>query len=389
MTTTAKDLLSTRVVVVQPEQRLRDVVPELQKVQAQYCVIISSETGMFEGLVRLGDAAIFTGAVTRIFADLAGGASWRSVREDEPADAVLAALGTDHDAVVVVFTKDGRYGGIVTSESSWSWLIGVQAEQKKRLAALFEEQRRLGDFLERKVEQRTASLRLALDEFKKTSAMLSHDAGGPLRTIESFVEMLTSGECGVLNEQGKEHVARILRASTKLQTLAADVLGRAREAGRAAPAPRDSVNLDEVVSDAIELSQAFLNERAAVVNKSSYLHAVGGSYVPLLQIVSNLLVNAVKYVPADRTPLVEIWSEETADGRILLCMKDNGAGIAADELRTVFQPFVRFDSGGKQPGVGLGLSIAQSAVTDLGGAIRLESKVGSGSVFKVELNAAN
>lgn len=388
MGTTAKDLLSTRVVVVEPEQRLREVAPELQRVQAQFCAIVSAENGMFEGLVRLGDAAAFSGTATRIFADLAGGAAVRSVREDEPADAVLAALGSDRDAAVVVFTADGRYGGLITAESTWNWLVSTQTEQRKRLEFLFDEQRKLGDFLERKVEQRTTSLRAALDEFRKTSVMLSHDAGGPLRTIQSFVDMLTSGECGVLNAEGKDYVARILRACTKLQTLADDVLGRAKEAGKAAPAPLHAVHLDEVVDDATELAQALLQERSAKVVREAPLHAVAGRYVPLLQIVSNLLINAVKYVPADRPPVVEIWSEETPAGRIRLCIKDNGRGVAAGELESIFQPFVRSVEKTIETGLGLGLSIARSAVTDLGGVIRLESVVGSGSVFMVELDAA-
>jgi signal transduction histidine kinase len=116
------------------------------------------------------------------------------------------------------------------------------------------------------------------------------------------------------------------------------------------------------------------------------LHPVSGRYVPLLQIVSNLLVNAVKYVPAGRRPEVEIWSEES-DGRVLLCVKDNGRGIGAAYAETVFQPFVRVGND-RTDGAGLGLTITRDAVRELGGNIRLQSEEGVGSVFTVVLQTA-
>lgn len=386
---TAKDLLSTRVVVVRAEQRLQDVASELREARAQYCLIVSASHGTFAGLVRLDGVAAFSHNGSRIFADLADGEVLKSVGEDEPAESVLAALGPERDAILLVRAGEGRCTGLITPESTWAWLVARQAVQQKRLESLLREHRALGDFLEKKVEQRTASLRAALDEFRSTSAMLSHDAGGPLRTIKTFTEMLSTGEYGTLNEEGHAHVGRILRACGKLQALADDVLGRANEAGKAVPTPLHAVDLNEVVDDAIELAQALLRERNATVRKRAPLHVVAGRYVPLLQIVSNLLVNAVKYVPGTRMPNVEIWSEEGADGRVLLCIADNGRGIETNDTEAVFQPFVRIDENDPQSGMGLGLSIARKAVTDLGGTIRFDSRLGEGSVFKVELPAAS
>ncbi|HEY9250871.1 MAG TPA: ATP-binding protein [Rariglobus sp.] len=385
MSATAKDLLSTRVVVVHPEQRLSDAAAALRKTRAQYCAVVNEDTRAFEGVVRLGDAAAFSNAGSRIFADLGYDAAWRPVDENAPAETVLAELSADKDGVLVVLAS-GRYAGLVTMESAWGWLVQSQASQQCWLERVYEEQRRLSDFLEKKVEQRTASLRLALDQFRSSSTQLSHDVGGPLRTIKMFVEMLTTGECGVLNDEGRAYVERILRAATKVDTLAKDILGRAREAGKAAPAPLHAVDLNEVLADALELSHALLRERDAVIARPGGLHAVAGRYVPLLQIVSNLLVNAVKYVPAGRRPEVEIWSESSGEA-VLLRVKDNGRGISSSDTDRVFQPFARLDDG-QADGTGLGLSIARDAVLNLGGDIRLESQEGVGSVFTVVLRPA-
>jgi signal transduction histidine kinase len=383
ITTLAKDLLSTRVVVVGPEQRLADVAAALREVRAQYCAVVNGESGVFEGLVQLGEVACFTNAGTRIFADLAADTAWRRVTADTPADDILNELSANKEAVFVVNNTEGRYVGVITMESAWGWLVHSQSMRQHWLESVSEDQRRLADFLEKKMDQRTASLRGALDDFRSSSSRLSHDIGGPLRTIKLFVEMLSTGECGVLNDEGRSYVERILRAATKVETLAADILGRAREADKAAPTPLHTVNLNEVLADAVELSSALVRQRDAVITKRGELHAVSGRYVPLLQIISNLLVNAVTYVPAERRPAVDIWSE-SADGLVRLSLKDNGRGISAENIKTVFQPFFRIDADWNA-GAGLGLSIARDAVLELGGDITIESNESEGSIFTVVL----
>jgi signal transduction histidine kinase len=383
ITTFAKDLLSTRVVIVRPEQRLADVSPALREARAQYCAVIDEDTGVFSGLVQLGELAGFSNASSRIFADLTGDIPWRRVAEETPADQILDEVSTDKDAVFVVLAAGDVYSGVITMESAWGWLVRSQALRQQWLEKVFEEQRRLSDFLERKIEQRTASLRSALDDFRASSARLSHDIGGPLRTIKLFVEMLTEGECGVLNEAGKSYVERIHRAASKVETLAADILGRAREADKSAPAKLHTIDLNEVLNDAIELASALVRERNAVISKRGELHTVSGRYVPLLQIISNLLVNAVTYVPAGRQPQLEIGSE-LKNGRVYLSFKDNGCGISATNQATVFQPFFRLDAS-SQSGAGLGLSIARDAVLAMGGDITLESRESEGCIFTVIL----
>jgi signal transduction histidine kinase len=385
ITTVAKDLLSTRVVVVNPEQRLADVAPALRESRAQYCAVVDEETGVFGGLVHLGEIAGFSNASARIFADLAGDTAWRRVAAETPADEILDELSTHKEAVFVVLGPGESYTGVVTMESAWGWLVRSQTLRQRWLEKVFEEQRRLADFLERKIEQRTASLRTALDEFRSSSARLSHDIGGPLRTIKLFVEMLTEGECGVLNDEGRAYVERIHRAASKVEALAADILGRAREADKAAPAALHMIDLNEVLADAVELASALVRERGAAITTRGELHFVSGRYVPLLQILSNLLVNAVTYVPPGRRPELCVWSE-VKEGRVHLFFKDNGSGISAENQKTVFQPFFRVeaDAGG---GAGLGLSIARDSVLALGGDITLESRESEGSVFTVILRA--
>lgn len=387
MPTTAQDLLSTRVVVVHPEQRLSDAAEALRLARAHHCAIVNEETGACENLVPLSVALAYSSPGHRIFADLADGTPWRRIADDTPAEVILASLGSEPGDALIVEKKDGRYAGIVTMESAWGWLVQSQAAQQRLLERVYDDQRHLADFLEQKVEQRTASLRQALDDFRASSIHLSHDIGSPLRTIKSFVEMLASGECGVLNDEGRAYVDRIVRAAGKVEALAAEILGRSRDAARFAPAAQHAVDLNEVVADSIELSRALLDERRAVIRRADALHTVSGRYVPLLQIITNLLANAVKYVPAGRPPELEIWTEESAAGGIRFRIKDNGRGIRASDTENIFEPFVRGEDQ-RTEGTGLGLSIARDAARALGGSITFESREGVGSVFTVELKPA-
>jgi signal transduction histidine kinase len=81
---------------------------------------------------------------------------------------------------------------------------------------------------------------------------------------------------------------------------------------------------------------------------------------------------------------VTVWTEERA-GLIRVHVKDNGIGIAAEHRRRVFNLFERLHGGEKYPGTGIGLAIVEKAVERLGGCIGLESEIGKGSCFWIDL----
>ena len=109
--------------------------------------------------------------------------------------------------------------------------------------------------------------------------------------------------------------------------------------------------------------------------------------MPLLQIVANLLANAVKYVPADRVPFIEVSSEETAE-HVVFRLRDNGRGIAPADRDRLFRPFARGTEIDDQPGSGLGLAIAQDASRRLRAELALETTNPEGSVFSVRIAKA-
>ncbi|HKX81876.1 MAG TPA: HAMP domain-containing sensor histidine kinase, partial [Nitrososphaera sp.] len=104
------------------------------------------------------------------------------------------------------------------------------------------------------------------------------------------------------------------------------------------------------------------------------------------QVLSALLYNSVDFVPKD-TGLIEITAEETADGRVVFCVRDNGPGIPEDKKKYLFQKFYQVDTSLKRKhgGTGLGLAISKGIVTGLGGRIWVETELGKGSSFYFSL----
>jgi signal transduction histidine kinase len=128
----------------------------------------------------------------------------------------------------------------------------------------------------------------------------------------------------------------------------------------------------------------------------------------LTQAIANLLTNAVKFVPPGIKPCIRIWSEAIAADRapssasstvaapvhssprsfIRLVFQDNGIGIAPQDHARIFSIFTRVHSEKEYEGTGIGLSIVKKAVERMGGSVGLESEVGKGSRFWIELPGA-
>ena len=110
-----------------------------------------------------------------------------------------------------------------------------------------------------------------------------------------------------------------------------------------------------------------------------------GNQPLMTQVVQNLVTNAIKYNTGDR-PEAAIVLEQAQD-RCLVRIRDNGIGIAADQLERVFQPLVRLHTGAAFEGTGLGLAVTRKAVLAQDGKVWCRSEVGRGSEFFVDVPA--
>ncbi|WP_255516556.1 sensor histidine kinase KdpD [Geobacter sp. FeAm09] len=104
------------------------------------------------------------------------------------------------------------------------------------------------------------------------------------------------------------------------------------------------------------------------------------------QILENLLNNAFRYTPSEGTVSLHVWRE---DGRVLVKVSDTGIGIREEDQELIFEAFYRSSNVEDRRGLGLGLSIVQEALSLTGGTITVASRVGEGTVMRVELPGAD
>jgi len=285
--------------------------------------------------------------------------------------------------------------------------IGVIALQSLLISALLIERRRARrtrlelqqykESLEQVVEKRTAELVEARDQALASNrsksvflANMSHELRTPLNAILGFCSLLR--QHGATEEQRRD-LDIINRSGEHLLSLINEVLDLAKiEAGRAAIAivPCDLRALLREVTDMIRprAEEKLLVLRLVETPESP--RYIRTDAARLRQVLINLLGNAVKHSNQGSVTL-RSTSRSTEDPnhvRLIFEVEDTGIGIAAEYQRRVFEPFVQLAEAGMEKGAGLGLAITRQFIELMGGTIQIQSALGEGSCFRVEIPAA-
>jgi signal transduction histidine kinase len=393
--------------------------------------------------------------------DITGRETFLRARAEAPHLPIVVLTGEANEALgldavrhgVQDYLIKGQAYGMQTARAIRYALERKQVEDalERTQAALRESERQLRESnqeLEFRVAERTASLAETISDLEDFSHSITHDLRAPLRAIRSFAQIL--GEecltCG--RTQAQEHIQRITSAAARMDKLILDVLQYSRLARselRLAP-----VDVHELLRGIVESYPAF-QPTEVDIQIDSPLPRVLGNEAALTQCFSNLLGNAIKFVPPGTRPHILIWAEwlgnpkpeirgpkegrdpksearaeplaaggaplpptdyrssatqhatrntpqastfdsltpqpSTLNHLVRLWFEDNGVGIPKEAQDRIFKMFQRLDK--SYDGTGVGLTVVRKAVEKMGGRVGLESEPGKGSRFWVELRAAD
>jgi PAS domain S-box-containing protein len=232
---------------------------------------------------------------------------------------------------------------------------------------------------------RDVSERHAVEKLKgEFISTVSHELRTPLASIRGSLSLLAGGVLGDLSDEAREMVVIAERNCVRLIGLVNDILDLERlEQGRL-HMEMGEVDMADVFKRTREAVQAFAAERQVAVETAATTVTVQGDGGRLVQVLVNLVSNAVKFSPSGAA--VRVTVGET-NGRVRTSVIDRGRGIPASHRSVIFERFRQVESSDARDkgGTGLGLAICKAIVEQHGGEIGVESEVGHGSTFWFEV----
>ena len=245
--------------------------------------------------------------------------------------------------------------------------------------------RTLAEELEIKVQERTAQLQTSLNSVEDLLYTIAHDLRAPNRTMQGFAQLIQLEYGDQLDAAARDYLNRISTAAVHNDELIRDLLEYGRLSHEEVPlAP---VDLRQTVESVLNNIEGEIRQRHAHIHLGGEWPVVVANEGMLKQILTNLLTNALIYVPPDREPDITIASE-SENAKAVLRVKDNGIGIPPEQIDRAFKPFIRLPNPIHTPGTGMGLAIVKKAAERMDAAVGAESTPGRGACFWLELPTA-
>lgn len=265
----------------------------------------------------------------------------------------------------------------------------------RALAASQEQIRQHQELLEERIRERTGELEKAMQGALVASqakseflANMSHELRTPMNGLLGMLDLVLDGP---VNGEDRENVEIAQRCAYSLLGLLNDILDLSKiEAGRML-LERVPFPVKKVVEECLMPHTSTAQQKGILLSYECAPEAairVAGDSLRLRQIVNNLVSNGIKFTEKGSVRVIQTVLRRT-DGRVVLRIEvvDTGSGIPADKLALIFDKFTQADSSitRKHGGTGLGLAITKKLAELHGGTIRVESEVGKGSKFTMEI----
>jgi PAS domain S-box-containing protein len=238
--------------------------------------------------------------------------------------------------------------------------------------------------VERRVNERTAELRVAVQELEVFACSVSHDLRSPVRAIEGFTDMLIEEHGIELSGSAGNLLLRVRGAAMRMSTLIDGLLALSRTSRAALRDER--VDLSGLAREIASELRAQSPDRRVEFEIHDGLETRGDSAL-LRQVLENVLGNAWKYTSCKSAARIEFGAGE-GDAGTEYYVRDDGVGFDMSAATRLFRPFERLHSEAEFPGIGVGLATVHRIVRRHGGSIRGEARPGAGATFYFTLGRA-
>ena len=231
----------------------------------------------------------------------------------------------------------------------------------------------------RELELRVAEREQTVAELESFSYSISHDLRGPIRAIRGFTEIFLEEYGQTLDANGKRYLDEVVTSAERMTRLIEDLLNYSRLSR--ADLPLTPVSVQELLTTVVQNIGPNSGDLSIAADRHLCVNA---NYATLVQVLVNLVDNALKFRSPERPPKVSI-NAEGSDSLVRIQVSDNGIGISPEHMDRIFGVFERLHTVDAYPGTGVGLAIVKRGVERMHGKVGVESKLGEGSTFWLEL----
>jgi len=277
-----------------------------------------------------------------------------------------------------LITKDGfALGTLCVIDTVPKTLSAHQEQMLQKLA------KQVVFLLELRIEQQTA-----VDENLAKSSFLSkmsHELRTPLTSILGFGQLLQTDPDVTLTESQNDNIDMILKGGNHLLKLINEILELAKIEAREVEFSLAELNSADIVQECIHMLMLLTETKKIEIKLDNFIaYTIKADEIKLKQILINLLNNAIKYSPSNTTVIVT--NQPVEEGFLRINIQDHGIGIPAEQQQEIFTPFHRIGQENTDiEGTGIGLTVAMEIIKAMNGRIGVESTVGDGSTFWIEL----
>jgi len=250
--------------------------------------------------------------------------------------------------------------------------------------------------LERRVEERTAELQMALARVSELSQLksnfvsnISHELRTPLTHIKGYLELLVSESLGKISEEQRHALQVSQNSAGRLETLIEDLIMVSLSARGEMSISLGDVDIHRVASLVVKSAAEKAEKRGVVLNSmiDDNVPAVQADSQKIAWVLNHLIDNGIKFTPSGGRVIVSVKRE--GENLVVVSVTDTGIGIPTERQKDIFEPFHQLDGSSTRHhgGTGLGLSLVREIIEAHGSMIEVQSLEGRGSSFRFPLLA--